>query len=1057
MKKFTALFSLLALLLCVVSCQISGVDDSVLVGNSLTATAVIDPSDATRVSYAVDNEIAYTITPNWTVGDKIIGFDDKGVKFTFTVEETADGVAALNVGTYAPGSATKLYAVYAPGLSEDDIVGGELPVDLSTQNGLLNDASKVLLNATAEIEAGTVRFHFEKATAVVGLRKFKLPVTFATAVTGMKLNGVITSGTFRVVDGKMTLVPGATRGTLSASRTWTTDNTGLCSVPVYFSVVPTKDAEMSLDAVTPSKTYTNLHVIDKMDVEAGIYYHMTKLFYAPEATVNGVSYSTIVEAFDAANELDGDVEIKLLCNCQAAEPIVVCNVKGRYTLDLNGKTLTTTAANTMTLSLCTFTITDNSSDDPAAWGALTTQSANSDKYVLYVQDEAMLLMDKGKITAPTYRAIRFADGGSGVLGGTAQILTPNGYAVYLTETGGTFDIKDDAVVAGKGNVIFYGTGKSVISGGIISNTASGAIVYVSGDAELMVTGNCRISTTYTSNRNPVFANGSAKAYVTGGYYGMPIYDVVSRDEDGNPYVNVLNEDPATSATYPYTVVAAPGNAVDIKTSSGSYAWNFGNLSSAVYHADNRSTLFEETSVILNKDLDLSTTLSFPSNHKYGLALDLNGHKINSTASPAVSTAGDLTLNDVPGTGEILTSGETALSATAGTITINGGSLVGATNAFAVSGTAGATIYSGWFAGDVADLAKSGSARLYVYGGKYKNSPSAFVAAGDFQEISETHNGRTYNYQVTGAPSAATVNGESFPNFANALAKALIYDGAEDTVVLRLMESVSDYDKYIDLTNKSGKPIVFDLNGYTFGVVIDSCMTTTGSLTITDRSGLGTGKFTSSKRKQLYIKETGKVVISDCIIECTRGGYMSTGATYTMIYAAGTSSNHNTDGLTIINSKVYSKSYIKPIYAAYGNLRIYDSELTCGTEAVGGYYIVDLYTGANVVIENSSFVTFDRKSNGDKYGCVHTRTGNLGAGSTITLRNCWFYSGKGLSTAADHSEYSKVFTIDNCYSNVDFTPFLPEAVYTGGKKLKAIDPVAKHTHMGTEYSYGYHVE
>ena len=1055
MKKTLKLFSILALLLCVVSCQNANID-GLLYGGKLTATAVIDGTDASRVTYAVDNETAFTITPTWTVGDQIIGFDDKGVKFTFVVEAEEGGVAGLNVGAYVPGDATKLYAIYAPGCTESQIDNNELAVDLSTQDGALNNSSKVYMYSTAAIEAGTVRFRFEKATAIVGLKKFKLPVTFSTAVTKMKLHGVATTGTFRVVDGALTFVPGTTPGTVTATRTWMTGSDGICSTPVYFSVIPTKDAQMSLDADTPSKSYVNFRAFDKMDIEAGYYYHMTKVFYSPEATVNDQPYDNVVEAFDAANEIDGDVTITLLSNCQADAPIVLCNVNGNYTLDLNGKTLTTTSTNTMILSLCKFTITDSSSDDPAAWGALTTQSTNTDKYVLYVQDEAQLTMTKGKITAPAYRCICFKDGGSGLLGGNAQVLAPNAYAIYLSETGGTLDIEGDARIAGKSNVIYYGTGKSTITGGIISNTASGAIVYVSGDAELTVSGNCRINTTYLSNRNPVYANGSAKAYVTGGYYGMPIYNVVSHDSEGAKYVNVLNEDPATSADYPYTLMAAPGNEPLITTSSAEYRWDFADVNTAIKHADERSTKFAECGIILNKDLNLTETFSMPSSHQYGLTLDLNGFKLNSSASPAVSTAGNLTVEDVIGTGEICSSGTIGLSATAGTITINGGSLAGATTAFDISGTASATIYAGWFSGGDADLAKSGSTRLLIYGGKFKNSPSAFVGATDIEAISETHNGRTYSYAVTGAPSAATVNGEGFPTFANALAKALIYDGAEDTVVLRLMSDVSDYDKYIDMTNTAGKPIVFDLNGYTFGVVIDSCMTTTGSLTITDRSGLGTGKYTSSKRKQLYIKETGKVVISDCIIECTRGGYMSTGATYTMISAAGTSSNHNTDGLTIINSKVYSTSYLKPIYAAYGSLRIYNSELTCGTEEKGGYYIVDIYTGGNVVIENSSFATFDRKSNGDKYGCVHTRTGNISAGSTITLKNCWFYSGKGLSTAADHAEYSKVFTIENCYSNIDFKQYLPNAVYPTGQTLKEITPVT-HTHMGTTYTYGYHVE
>ena len=1060
MKSILKSLSVLALLLGVVSCQVSNID-GLLNGGKLTVTAVIEGTDASRVSYAVDNETSYTITPTWTVGDKIIGFDDKGVKFTFTVENQDGGEAGLDVGTYVPGSATKLYAVYAPGMTEDQIVDNELPVDISAQDGALHDATKVLMNATAAIEGGTVRFHFEKATAIVGLRKFKLPVTFSTAVTKMKLYGVTTTGTFRVVDGALTLVPGTGTGTVTASRTWTTDASGVCSTPVYFSVIPTKDAEMMLDADTPTKSYALVEGIDKMDIEAGYYYHMTKVFYSPEASVNGEPYGTVVEAFDAANEIDGPVVIKLLSNCQATEPIVLCNVNSEgYTLDLNGKTLTTTDANTITVSLCDLTVTDNSTDVPASYGNIT--STSSTKYNMYVQDEGRLLMAKGRLTSPSYRCVRFSEGGSGVLSGNAVISAPNGYALYLTETGGTLDIKDDVQISGKGNVVFYGAGSSEISGGIISNTASGAIVYVSNSAELFVRGNCRVRSSYASNRNPFFANGaSAKVHVMGGYYGMPVYNVVTQDENGNEYVNALNDDPATSASYPYTVVPAPDNTVALSTVSSTYEWSFGTMDCASYHANHRSSNFEETSLVLHKDQELSETVAFPSAHNYGLTLDLNGFKIISSASPAVSTGGKMAVEDAVGTGEIVTSGATAFSATAGAISFIGAALTGATTALAVSGSVTATINSGWFAGGTEDITKAGSSKVEIYGGKFKNSPAAAMLGEgcEVNEISETRGNITYSYQVKGGAAAATVNGVDCPSFANALSTALAYKGADDTVTLRLMKDVTGYDKQLDLTNKSGKPFVLDLNGYTLGVVIDSCMTTTGSLSIIDGSGTGKGKYTSSKRKMLYVGPKGKVLVKDITVECTRGGYRSTGPTYAMItVAGGASSTKNTEGITIVNCKVYSNSYLKPLHASYGSLTIEDSEVTCSTKS-NGYYVVDVGSGGNVIIRNSSLLGFDRDNNGEitKYGCVHTRTGNTSVGSNIEIYDSWLYSGKGLSTADGYPEYSKVITVTNSYCNVDFTEFAPQVKFAAGTSLQTIDPPAKHTHNGVEYEYGYQVK
>ena len=1056
MKRAVKTFSVLALLLCVVSCQVSSVDDGVLINDKLSVTAVIDETSATRVTYQVDNEVAFTITPTWTVGDKLIGFDDKGVKFTFTVESEADGTAALNVGTYVPGEATKLYAIYAPGATVDQIVNEELTIDLSKQDGALNANSKVLMCATAAIEAGEVRFHFEKATAVVGLKKFQIPVTVSVAVTKMKLNGVATSGTFRVVDGALTFVPVTTPGTITATSTWVTNSSGLCTTPVYFSAAPTKDAQLSIDAETSSKTYVNLTPIDKLDIAAGYYYHMSKIFYGPEAEMNGVTYGSVVEAFDAANEIDEPVVIRLLTNCQAGEPIVLCNAHSAgYTLDLNGKSLSTTATNTFLLSLCTLTITDSSTDNPAAYGALTTVSSNTDKYVLYVQDEAMLKMAKGRIVSPAYRCVRFSEGGSGVLSGNCEFSAPNSYALYLTDTGGTLDIMDDVRIAGKANVVYYGTGASTITGGIISNTGSGAIVYVNGDAELTVGGNCRINTTYLSNRNPVFANGSAKAYVTGGYYGMPIYNVVSHDAEDNKYVNVLNTDPATSAEYPYTIVAAPGNIVEISTASADYNWDFGTIAAAVNHADYRSTNHAEASVILTKDLDLSETVTFPSSHKYGLTLNLNGYKINSSASPAITTAGTLSVEDPVGSGEIITTGDVAMAATAGTITLTGTTLTGATAAFAASGTANATINSGWYSGGTQDITKAGSAKVEVYGGKFKNDPAiGIIAEGcESKSISETHNGHTYNHQVVGGVAAATVNGVDCPSFANALANALAYKGEEDTVTIRLMKDVTGYDKRVDMTNNAGKPIILDLNDHSISVTVDSCMTTKGELTITDNSGTGNGMITTSGRKLLYVIGKGTITIKDCIIECTKASARYTDAVRTVIAVTGTASS-NSGVINVLNAKIRSTYGYKLIYAGYGSLNIKNSELTCGTETNGGYDNVYMYTGAQIVLENSSFVAFNQSS-GANSSCLRTGTGNSASAATVT--NCWFYSGNGVLAPSSNPQYSKVITINSCYSKVDFRENVPQANYPDGKSLQPIDPPVKHMHGGVEYEYGYQVK
>ena len=159
MKKISKLFAILAVLLFAASCQNTAIDNGQTIDNgAFTVTATIVTPDATRVTYDVDN-VGHTITPAWTVGDEIIGFDDADQTFTFLVDAVdGSGRATLDLNGYVPGGATKLYAIYYPGKAVSDFGGSAsdytLAVDLGTQGAVLNDASPVLMCATAAITAG---------------------------------------------------------------------------------------------------------------------------------------------------------------------------------------------------------------------------------------------------------------------------------------------------------------------------------------------------------------------------------------------------------------------------------------------------------------------------------------------------------------------------------------------------------------------------------------------------------------------------------------------------------------------------------------------------------------------------------------------------------------------------------------------------------------------------------------------------------------------------------------------------------------------------------------
>ena len=159
MKK--KLFFVLAALALAVSCQDNGLDDGQVPQNQIELTATIASPAASRVTYDVNNTEDYeAVTPSWTVGDGLFGFDDSGNAFNLQVEEIDEGGRAKMTVTEGTLAGSTLYVFYAPGMDKDDLSDADgnglrtLDVDLSSQDGTLSDASPVLMSAKASVLNG---------------------------------------------------------------------------------------------------------------------------------------------------------------------------------------------------------------------------------------------------------------------------------------------------------------------------------------------------------------------------------------------------------------------------------------------------------------------------------------------------------------------------------------------------------------------------------------------------------------------------------------------------------------------------------------------------------------------------------------------------------------------------------------------------------------------------------------------------------------------------------------------------------------------------------------
>mgnify|MGYP003308806103 CR=1 FL=1 len=280
MKKILTIF---ALVMGFVSCQkaaettVPEVNDSQ--AGMLCVTGHI--SNVTKTQFTCTDE--HVLTPQWKVGDQIIGLWGTNNAVTWSVKEVSEGGGAVfqfDSGIEPLEDGTEVSVIYAPGKRVSDIEGtGDgrtLGYDLSNQDGTLASLGNYSLMTGKGTVAGTdLELTFNHAIAVVSLDILKglAPSTGGYSVS-IENDGLPNCGTFGFgSDGAVTFT-GGQAGKISTGDTFSSDENGEFG-PVFFAVPATSLTGLTV-SVTKGTDIVNYNLSDK-EMTAGHYYYMTLL------------------------------------------------------------------------------------------------------------------------------------------------------------------------------------------------------------------------------------------------------------------------------------------------------------------------------------------------------------------------------------------------------------------------------------------------------------------------------------------------------------------------------------------------------------------------------------------------------------------------------------------------------------------------------------------------------------------------------------------------------------------------------------------------------------
>ena len=243
----------------------------VVATGKLQVTGTINKDPETRVSFA---DGGTSITPSWEVGDQVFGFWGENT-LTYQVASVADGVASFTlVNGTEPTDGTTVHMIYAPSKSVTDISSQQLAIDLSQQAGTLAGLKNhAIMCATATVDGSALSLQFKNQVAIVGVKQF----------TGLKPNTTYSMASFSAYGptAKLSLVNGVLRivtddcyGKIKATGTYTTDESGNTTTPIYFAVPP-HDSEVPHTFVLSASDDCRTGSISARNISVGKYLYMT--------------------------------------------------------------------------------------------------------------------------------------------------------------------------------------------------------------------------------------------------------------------------------------------------------------------------------------------------------------------------------------------------------------------------------------------------------------------------------------------------------------------------------------------------------------------------------------------------------------------------------------------------------------------------------------------------------------------------------------------------------------------------------------------------------------